>query len=291
MMRLILGSRWHVHLATATAGAIAALAAGHGQSGPLAIVHAKVIPAAHQASGHAHRVAAIGANQSNNWSGYDQGAVATGKTFHQVAGNWTVPTATQPKPGQAGYSATWVGIGGGCVDAACSTTDSTLIQAGTEQDVDSSGAASYTAWYEVIPLPSITASLPVRAGDQVHVDIHENIPNSELWSITIQNLTTGQSYGITLSYLSTYLTAEWIVETPIVVSSSGTSVGPLPKLGTVTFDLASTNGQPANLSASQELNLVGFGGNLVATPSAPDPDADGFNDCTYASSCPAPTGS
>ena len=26
----------------------------------------------------------------------------------------------------------------------------------------------------------------------------------------------------------------------------------------------------------------------IATPSGPDPDHDGFNDCTYASSCPAP---
>ena len=291
MMRLVLRDRWRVYLTAATTGALTALALGQGSAGPLAVVHAKYTLSNQHAIGHSHRIAALGANQSNNWSGYNQGAVATGKMFHQVAGDWIVPTARQAKLGQAGYSATWVGIGGGCVDASCSTTDSTLIQAGTEQDVNSLGAASYSTWYEVIPLPAITASVAVRAGDHVHVDIHESVPNSEIWSISIQNVSTGQSYGITLSYTSTYLTAEWIVETPIVISTSGTSVGPLPRLGTVTFDLAQTNGQSANLSPTQELNLVDVGGSLLATPSAPDRDADGFNDCTYASTCSPPASS
>jgi len=291
MIRFALRTRWHVHLAAATAGALAALALGHGSPGPLTIIHAKH-NAHHQAHarGHTRPIAAVGASQSNNWSGYNQGAFALGRTFHQVAGDWIVPTARRPQPNQAGYSATWVGIGGGCVDASCTTTDSTLIQAGTEQDVDSSGTASYTAWYEIIPLPSINTGLAVKPGDHVHVDIHETVLGSEIWSITVQNVTTSQSFAVTLSYISSYLTAEWIVETPIVVTNNGTSVGPMPRLTTVNFDLAYVNGKPANLSPpSTQLNLVDFGGNLVATPSDPDPDLDGFNDCTYASSCPAPT--
>jgi len=210
-----------------------------------------------------------------------------GKTFHQVAADWVVPTARQHKSGQAAFSATWTGIGGGCVTADCSLIDNTLIQAGTEQDVDSHGNASYNAWYELIPGPSIPVSLSINPGDHMRVSIQETIRGSEIWAISIQDLTTAQSFGTTLTYPSSYLTAEWIVETPIVVSSQGFSVGPLPDLGTVNFDLAQTNGAPANLSSSQQIQLV-VNRSLVAVPSAPDPDADGLNDCTYASSCPAP---
>ena len=52
-----------------------------------------------------------------------------------------MPTATQHTAGQAEASSDWIGIGGGCVDAGCTVTDSTLIQTGTEQDVSATGAA------------------------------------------------------------------------------------------------------------------------------------------------------
>ena len=51
-------------------------------------------------------------------------------------GTWTVPTATQHTAGQAEASSDWIGIGGGCIDAGCTASDSTLIQTGTEQDVE-----------------------------------------------------------------------------------------------------------------------------------------------------------
>src|ERR1700712_1829249 len=80
--------------------------------------------------------------QSNNWSGYNQGSTEKGKNFTAISGTWTVPTATQHKAREAESSATWVGIGGGCQDTSCTTTDQTLIQAGTGQDVDASGKKS-----------------------------------------------------------------------------------------------------------------------------------------------------
>src|SRR5207248_3906139 len=137
---------------------------------------------------HLHRpLVTVGANKSNNWSGYNQGTIEKGNTlFHQVSGDWTVPTATAHKSGENEYSSTWVGIGGGCVDALCLVTDSTLIQAGTEQDVNS-GLAPYSAWWEIIPGPAITISnMAVKAGDQMHVDITENPPSSEIWTITVR---------------------------------------------------------------------------------------------------------
>src|SRR3954466_10798974 len=83
------------------------------------------------------------ANQSSNWFGYNQGTLEKGTTlFDSISGDWTVPTATQHRAGQAESSSDWIGIGGGCVDAGCAVTDATLIQTGTEQDVSATGAAS-----------------------------------------------------------------------------------------------------------------------------------------------------
>jgi len=239
-----------------------------------------------------HRpILTAGMSRSNNWSGYNQGQLATGKSYHAISGTWVVPTATQHRAGEAEFSATWIGIGGGCVDAGCMVSDSTLIQAGTSQDVDASGAATYTAWWELIPAPSVTiTTLAVNAGDTIHVDISESTP--EVWTITVQDLTTGQSWAQTTPYSSTYATAEWIEETPVVVDSSGkASVGPMPNLTTVNFDPGTVNHGPPGLAAAQAIQLVDFNNVVLATPSAPDPDADGFNDCTYSASCGAPASS
>src|ERR1700731_1357966 len=70
------------------------------------------------------RIARFAANQSNNWSGYNQGTLEQGtKLFTSMSGDWTVPTATQHTKGEAEFSSTWIGIGGGCVDAGCTVTD------------------------------------------------------------------------------------------------------------------------------------------------------------------------
>jgi len=237
-----------------------------------------------------HRpIVGVGANQSNNWSGYNQGTLEKGGAqFHRVSGAWVVPAATQNAPGEAEYSASWVGIGGGCVDANCTVTDATLIQAGTSQDVDASGAASYSAWWEIIPEPSTPiANFAVSAGNVVFVDIAETTPG--VWSITVKNQTTGQTFNTTTPYPSTYATAEWIEETPVVIDNSGrVTVGPMPRLSTVGFDQSSTNGRPAGLTAAEEIRLVDSKGAALATPSGPDPDGDAFNVCTFATSCTAP---
>src|SRR5919197_1967274 len=99
-------------------------------------------PAADAASRLHSPIVAVGANQSSNWSGYNQGTLEQGsKLFTSIDGDWTVPTASQHRAGEAEYSSTWIGIGGGCIDATCTVTDTTLIQLGTEQDVDSNGRA------------------------------------------------------------------------------------------------------------------------------------------------------
>lgn len=229
-------------------------------------------------------------NQSNNWSGYNQGTLEQGSTlFHSVSAQWTVPTATQHTSGQAEYSSDWIGIGGGCIDANCTATDPTLIQTGTEQDVSASGAASYSVWWEVIPAPSLTiTSMTVHPGDRMSASIAEVAPFSDVWAISITDTTDGQSYTNTVPYPSSHLTAEWIQETPLILGT-GAGFAAEPNLTSPAFDLATTNGAPASLKASEEMQLTDSSGNLIGTPSAPDPDADGFNVCAWAGTCAAPT--
>src|SRR5216684_3993692 len=86
-------------------------------------------PAASRIATFHRPIVRVGANQSSNWSGYNQGTLEQGgKQFHSVGGTWVVPKATAHRAGEAEYSASWVGIGGGCVDANCRIGDSTLIQ-------------------------------------------------------------------------------------------------------------------------------------------------------------------
>jgi hypothetical protein len=244
------------------------------------------------------------ANQSNNWSGYNVGALQNGSPtpINSVSATWTVPTASQHTAKEAESSAVWTGIGGGCVDANCAVGDATLIQAGTEQDVNPDGSTAYSAWWEVIPAPSVTVNLTIHPKDQMFVKIAQSgVP--EVWNITITDQTTSQSAKATVDptpYPSDYSTAEYIVETPLVTGTSGTGLAAMPNLTSPAFDNATINGAPAALTAGEEMQLTGTdnSGNtvVIAQPSAPDSNNDGFNVCTWPSpngvdtaSCAAPT--
>jgi len=224
------------------------------------------------------------ASQSNNWFGYNQGTLEQGsKQFHSISGDWTVPTATQHTPGQAENSSDWIGIGGGCVNADCSLTDSTLIQTGTEQDVDATGKASYSAWYELVPAPSLDASMTVAPGDHMHADITETVPNSNVWNITLTDVTKGKTFTQTVPYSSSHATAEWIEETPLLIGTNA-GLADLPNLSTVPFSNAKTNGASAGLVSSEEMQLTDSSGRVIGTPSAPT-GGTAFNACAWATSC------
>jgi len=223
--------------------------------------------------------------QSNNWSGYSE-PLTQGGLYQSISANWTVPTATQHTAKQAESSATWVGIGGGCVTSDCTAGDSTLVQAGTEQDVSAGGQATYSAWWEIVPAPSITFSnLPVHPGDQINVSLTQTAP--EVWDIVLKDVTDGQSGSATqtIPYTSDYTTAEFIEETPLSVGTSGTGLTNLPNLGTVGFTQAMVNGSGAGLTTPDEMQLIDANGKVIADPSAPYAGGTAFNDCTWASSC------
>lgn len=234
---------------------------------------------------HLSKNAHVNTNQSNNWFGYVQGTLEKGTTlFNSISGDWTVPTATQHTAGQAESSSDWIGIGGGCVDSGCAVGDNTLIQTGTEQDVDSTGKASYSAWWEIIPAPSIGIStFTVSPGDHMHADISEVAADSDLWNITLTDVTKGKTFTQTVPYPSTHLTAEWIEETPLLIGTNA-GLASLPNLSTVPFSNAKVNGASANLVSSEEMQLIDSNGKVIGTPSAPS-GGTAFSACAWATSC------
>ncbi len=51
----------------------------------------------------------------------------------------------------------------------------------------------------------------------MHGSIAEVVADSNLWTITIQDLTRDETYTTTAPYSSTHATAEWIEETPLEI--------------------------------------------------------------------------
>src|SRR6201992_2356174 len=231
----------------------------------------------------------LNANQSSNWFGYSQGTLEQrSKRFNSISGDWTVPAATQHTSGQAEASSDWIGIGGGCVDAGCTVTDSTLIQNGTEQDVAATGAPSYSAWWELVPAPSISISnMTVSPGDHMHASLSELVNDANVWNITITDVTKNETFTTTVPYPSTHATAEWIEETPLEI---GTAAGfaALPNLSNPAFNAGTVNGSAVKLTTSEEMQLIDSNGNVIGTPSAPTGGGSRLAACTCATSCSAP---
>jgi hypothetical protein len=230
----------------------------------------------------------LNTNQSSNWFGYNAGTLERGgQLFNSVTSDWTVPAASQHAPNQSESSATWIGIGGGCLDAGCALQDVTLIQTGTEQDVDSSGHPSYSAWWELVPAPAITiANMTVSAGDRIHASVSQVAPGT--WTITLNDATRRETFSTTVPYPSTQSTAEWIEETPLTIGSGGTGQASLPNLTTSVFDNATLNGVSAHLATAEQVQLVDSSGTVIGAPSALDAQANGFADCAWATRCAIP---
>ena len=233
------------------------------------------------ASKHAGVIAVLGANQSSNWGGYNQGLLEKSALMTSVSGQWNVPTATQHTPGRSESSAAWIGIGGGCMETSCLLTDPTLIQAGTNSEVDADGTDHYSTWWEIIPLPQITTPLAVGRGQSVQVDISQVLP--EIWSITIKNLSSGESFTTTVPYASIYGTAEWILETPLLIGTEGVGTSAMPDLDPVFFTNARVNGVSPNFVPAEQIFLCS-NGHVLAAPSAPL-TADSFSVSTYQGGC------
>ena len=151
--------------------------------------------------------------ETANWAGY---AVLSNLTSPEpivtnVSASWTVPTVNASITNT--YSATWIGIGGTGID-----NDTSLIQTGTEQQVLTNGTTQYYAWYELLPAEENPINMTVSAENNITASINLSNATSNLWNITITDTTTAASYNIVVTYNSTQLSAEWIVERPTVNS-------------------------------------------------------------------------
>ncbi len=157
-----------------------------------------------------------------DWSGY---SVSTSlkspqPTVTEVSGTWIMPSVGAT-PGNS-FSAAWIGIGG--------QFDQSLIQTGTEHDV-TNGQISYSAWYELLPATPVYLTMSVAPGDTITADIRLLDAAVNTWSISIQDVSNGQTFQTSVQYDSSMLSAEWIVERPTIRNR----VGVLSNFGSVTF--------------------------------------------------------
>jgi hypothetical protein len=197
---------------------------------------------------------------SQNWSGYAAETnlnTPASNAVTAVSGSWTVPTVTGKT---TAFSAIWVGIDG------ANSSSNSVEQLGTEQNTSRSGAATYDAWWEMFPNPSVRiSSLTISPGDKMSA----SVTTDGLGTFTLQmtDNTTGQSFSTTQSSTSAQRSsAEWIVEAP----SSFFGILPLANFGTVNFSSAQAtiNGTPGAIDNANwqntSIDMVNRSGTTIA---------------------------
>lgn len=176
---------------------------------------------------------------SSNWAGY--AVHHSSVKFRKVYASWTQPSVTCT-PGASTYSAFWVGLGGYSVNSPA------LEQIGTEADCGPLGHSQMSAWYELVPAPSRSLSLDVKAGDKlvatVTVTGHKVV-------LALSDVTTNKSAVKTLHASKIDISsAEWIAEAPSeCVSANSCQTLPLADFGSTTFDSAGAQATDAQKSA------------------------------------------
>lgn len=222
-------------------------------------------------------------NYSLNWSGFAQ--TGPQNSFKAVEDTWTVPTVNTTATGNQ-YSADWVGIGG--------FSDSSLVQDGTEAD-NVNGTARYDAWTEILPANEVVLKgLAISPGDMIKATVVETSTNR--WSMTVDDLTTGQSGNRTVSYDSSGASAEAVHERPEV----GQGLSTLAQTNNITFTPGESSIAPVGTPAYEPVLKAIAGGKLyqmfmenradkiIASPSVATPNRDGFAVADGSTSPPAP---
>jgi hypothetical protein len=216
---------------------------------------------------------------SKNWSGYAETSSSSG-TFTQVTDTFVVPTVAPPERGTQ-YVADWVGIGG--------YGEPSLVQTGIQAVVRTrrhQTSVAYDAWTEVLPKPEKALPLTISAGDVVTATVQETALNT--WLMEVDDLTTGDSQGVTVPYDSSGESAEAINERPSVNGA----LSHLAQTPNLTFGPGSySTAAPGAAPVEQPLLDPGVNQNLtlvvipmtddsqrrdIATPSAPSSANDGF---------------
>lgn len=203
---------------------------------------------------------------STNWSGYAD-SVSGGVTF--VSGSWVVPAISCPSSGTT-YVAIWVGIDG--------YTSNTVEQTGTLGECNN-GVATYSAWYEFYPNPSVTiSSISVSPGDSITASVSGS---SGQFTTTITDGTQSNSASGTVSGAA-QSSAEWVVERPALCMGAHCVLTTLANFGSSGFTSASVmvNGVGGPISAFNDVAITMIGGNngpILAEPSSPSTDGTSFS--------------
>jgi hypothetical protein len=183
---------------------------------------------------------------SSNWAGYaisasdltlvpDPNATPlTPAIFTDVTGSWVEPRASC-RTGASSSAAFWVGLGG------ADSSSQTLEQIGTEIDCASDGTQRHSAWWEVVPSPSVPIRMTVAPGDRMTAAV---LVTGTRVTLQITDNTRHRRFTKNVTLDTPDLSsAEWIAESPAVCSASGRCRGiRLADFGTVSFTRAAATG-------------------------------------------------
>jgi len=208
----------------------------------LALVAATLAPAASSASpqifhGRLPQIIhhARGAATSSNWSGY----AAYNTTFTKVRATWVQPAATC-NSGGGQFASFWVGLDG--------YKSTSVEQIGTDSDCTGTNHPVYYAWWEMYPNPSNQiANFVVHAGDTISAQVSRV---ATLYTLSLTNVTTGQSFSTVKAATASNNSAEWVAEAPSQCIIVFCRVLPLANYGTMTFSNAyATSGTEKPISS------------------------------------------
>jgi len=222
------------------------------------------------------------AENDTNWAGY---IIASNlqnpqPTVAGVSASWTVPSVSPSNQTEV-FSAIWIGIGG--------FFDNTLIQVGTEQD-SIGGQPDYSAWYELLPQFAITIhTITISPGDQMNASIQLANSFTGAWSIYLKDLTTNQTFQNYFIYPASQLSAEWVVERPLVpprltvlanigsvtftncsalVGTQSSSISTFPTVQSIMYDSVKNATGITQLTAVSDLSPDGSSFTVETSPSA-----------------------
>jgi hypothetical protein len=198
---------------------------------------------------------------SGNWSGYAVATYQTGQTYSSASATWQVPSVSYaPYNGTPTeeWVANWVGIGGFCQNASCTSVDPTLIQLGTFGAVVNSGGTTYVPWYELLPGYAQAIPYSVKPGDIISASLQCTVAlanplapgntvcspsTTQTWVLAMSDQTAGWQWSETFQYQTGMGSAEWVTEAPY---SGG--IVPLPDYVQANFEPISANGANPNLT-------------------------------------------
>jgi hypothetical protein len=207
---------------------------------------------------------------SPHWAGY----VDSGGSFTSVRATWVQPRVRCDRPNSS--ASFWIGLGG-----ATATADG-LEQIGTSADCSENFLVSYSAWYELIPVPAAPVDLPITVapGDTISASI--SVGETTV-TFAIRDLTTGKGFSTRKKVRRLDLSsAEWIAEAPAACVMDCRPLA-LADFGAVTFSQAGAalDSRTGTIDDPgwfhQPMKLIAGARQPAALPSALEQDGTSFS--------------